>query len=224
MIGKITILSTFGEPYYSPPESLLGTEPSTGYLINTDNIMPMKVYSTADTVLDYKLNKHDNRSPEFKMIVDETNTAITTLSDATPDSNMIPLPVYEGALTFIDLTGLSTTVKYYNITNIVWGNENAAGTVTRLLITEGGFTVYPIFVNYSIDQIVDIADTGTTTTSSTSSTSTSSTSTSSTSTSSTSTTSTSSTSTSSTSTRSTSTSSTSTTSTSSTSTSTTTIA
>ena len=225
MIGKITILSTFGEPYYSPPESLLGTEPSTGYLINTDNILPMKVYGTTDTVLDYKLNKHNDRGIEFRMIVDESNTAITTLSDATPDSNMIPLPVYEGALTFIDLTGLSTTVKYYNITNIVWGNENAAGTVTRLLITEGGFTTYPIFVNYSIDQIVDIADTGTTTTSSTSSSSTSSTSSTSTSSTSTSSTSTSSTSTSSTSTSSTSSTSTSSTSTStSTSTTSTTIA
>ena len=209
MIGKVTILSTFGEPVYSPPESLLGTEPSTGYLINTDNAVKIKVYGTDDSVLDYKLNLHDDRSPEFKMIVSETNAAITTLSDATPASNMIPLPVYEGALTFGDIDAISsTTTKYYNITDITWGNENEAGTITRLLLCEGGFTVYPIFVNYSIDQIVDIGDTNSTTsssssstsTSSTSSTSTSSTSTSSTSTSSTSTSSTSSTSTSSTST------------------------
>jgi len=211
MIGKLTILSTFGEPVYSPPESLLGTEPSEGYLVNTDNIVKAKVYGTDDSILDYQLNLHDDQSIEFKMIVSETNAAITVLSDATPASNMILLPVYEGALTFIDIDAISsTTSKYYNITDIVWGNENQAGTITRLLLCEGGFTVYPIFVNYNIDQIVDIGDTATTTSSSSSSTSTSSTSSTSTSSTSTSSTSTSSTSTSSTSTSSTSTSSTST--------------
>lgn len=221
MLGKITLLSTYGFPYESVTESWLGgLDASTEYLINLDNAVKMKVSGTTDSFLEYKLNLKEDSSPKFNFIVDETNAQLVTLAEATPDSLMIELNVYEGALTFNDITGLSTTAIRYNISDIVWGSENEAGTCTRLVITEGGFAVKPIFVDHNIDQIIDLADTGTTTTTTSSTSSTSTTSTSSTSTTSTYTTSTSTTSTSSTSTSSTSTSSTSSTSTSSTSTST----
>ena len=223
MLGKITLLSTHGFPYYSNVESWLGgLDASTEYLVNTDNILKFKLWSTTDTLLEYKLNVFEDASPEFLLLVDETNAAIVTLSEATPASLMITLDVYEGALTFNDVSELSTTAIRYNIKDIVWGSENEAGNVTRLVVCEGGFGVKPIFVDHNLDQIVDLSDTGTTstTTSSTSSTSTTSTSTTSTSSTSTSSTSTSSTSTTSTSTSSTSTTSTSTSSTSTSSTST----
>ena len=219
MIAALTILSSWGESYYSPVESLLGINSSTSYLINTDNIVKFKTQGTTDTQLEYKLNRHEDNSPEFTLLVDESTAAITTLGAATLASQMILLNVYDGALTFIDIVGMSTTAMYFNISDIVWGNENEAGTATRLLICEGGFTVKQFIVDHNISQIVDTGDTGTTTTTSTSSSSSSTSSTSSTSTSSTSTSSTSTSSTSSTSTSSTSTSSTSTSSTSSTSTS-----
>ena len=233
MLAKLNILSTFGNPYYQPVESVIATEASGGYLINTENIGPVKVFGTINSIFDYKLNLNDDRSPEFKLKVDETKTAIIALADSSPESKMISLPVFLGALTFNDIeTGDSTTDVMFNVKDIVWGNENPAENITRILVCEGGFAIHQYFVDYSIDAIIDVVTTGTTTTtttstsststtstSSTSTTSTSSTSTSSTSTSSTSSTSTSSTSTSSTSTSSTSTSSTSSTSTSSTSTS-----
>lgn len=227
MLAKLTLLSTWGDSYYEPVDSWLGVAASGEYLFNTDNIVDMVVQGTTDSQCVYKLNMKDDASPQFTLLVDEANAAIVTLSDATPAHQLILLNVYEGAYTFIGAAGLSTTAHYFNVKDIVFGNENNAGDKTRILVCEGGFAVRPFIVDHNIDQIVDIADTATTTTSSTSSTSTSSTSTSSTSTSSTSSSSTSSTSTSSTSTSSTSTSSTSSTSTSSTSTtstSTTTIA
>jgi hypothetical protein len=209
MLAKLTVLSTFGFPYYQPVESILGIDASGGYLVNTDNIGPIKVSGTTDSIFKYKLNLND-----------ETKAAIIVLSDATPASAMISLPIFKGANTFNDITSDSTTTDVmFNLKDIVWGNSNEAENITRILVCEGGFGIKRFFVNYSIDAIVDVADTGTTTTSSTSTSSTSTTSTTSTSTTSTSSTSTSSTSTSSTSTSSTSTSSTSTSSTSSTSTS-----
>ena len=220
MIGKLTILSTWGDSYYSPVESLLGVAASGTYLINTDNILKFKVQGTTDTQLEYKLNIHEDNSPEFTFLVDNSNAALVLLSEATPASSMLLLDVYEGAQNFIEMEGLSTTEIYFNVKDIVWANENHAKTATRILVCEGGFAVHQYIVNHNLDQIVDLADTGTTstTTTSTSSTSTTSTSTTSTSTTSTSTSSTSTTSTSTTSTTSTSTTSTSTTSTTSTST------
>jgi len=172
MLGKLTILSTFGDSYYDAVESMLGLSASTEYLVNTDNIIKFKLQGTTDSYIKYKLNIYEDRSPEFILLVDETNANIVTLADATPASVMLALQVYEGALTFGDCASLSTTTYYYNIDSIVWGSENEAGTITRLLVAEGGFAVKAIFVNHDIDQIVDWADTGSTTTTSTSSTST----------------------------------------------------
>ena len=216
MLGKITLLADYGSPYYESVESWLGgLKASTEYLCNLSNIVKYKAWDTNDSLIRFKVNRYDDSSPEFKLLVDETTAELETLANATPASVMVELDVYEGALTFNDISELSTVAHYFNVESIVWGSENEAGTCTRILVCEGGFTVRVFFVDHNIDQIVDLADTGTTTTTTSSTSSTSSTSTSSSSTSSTSS---SSTSTSSSSTSSTSTSSTSSTSTSSTST------
>ena len=220
MLGKITLLADHGFPYYEGVESWLGgLKASTEYLINLSNIVQYRAWDTNDSLIRFKLNLEDDSSPEFLLLVDETTAALKTLADAVPASEMVTLDVFEGAYTFIDVPDCDTVEYDFAIKHILWGSRNEANTATRLVVAEGGFIVRVFFVEQTLDAIVDLADTGTTTTTSTSSTSTSSTSTSSTSTSSTSTTSTSSTSTSSTSSTSTSTSSTSTSSTSTTSTS-----
>ncbi len=179
MLGNVTTTSTFGSSYYQAVDSVLGLKSSTEYLINTANILKMKSWSTDDSYLLYKLNLNEDSSPEFILIVDETNAAINTLDQATAESDFIYLEVYDGAITFNDLSDLSTTTTQFRVQDIVWGNENNAGTDTRIWVCEGGFALRSFFVSESIDQIIDLADTGTTTTttSSTSSTSSSSTST-----------------------------------------------
>ena len=170
MLGKVNTTSTFGSSYYQAVDSMLGLKSSTGYLINTKNILKMKAWETNDSYLYYKLNLYEDASPEFILIVDETNAAINTLDQATKYSEMITLSVYEGAVTFNDVSDLSTTDYRFNVDDIVWGNRNNAGTATRILVCEGGFTLRQFFVDQRIDEIVDLADTGTTTTTTTSTT------------------------------------------------------
>ena len=209
MITIVTTLSTLSPQYQ---DSQYETSVSKKYLINTDNIVEMEVSGTTDSILRYKINQDNDRSPMSVFIVNETNAAIRTAGDVSPLSSSILLAIYEGARSFGEAALITpTTNVYFNIEDMVFGESNTANTLTELWINEVGHGVKKIYVADNVDQIVDKVVTGTTTTSTTSTSTTStSTSTTSTSTSSTSTTSTSSTSTTSTSTSSTSTTSTST--------------
>ena len=215
MLGKLT---TYTSSRTQPVDSQVELRLSTPYLVNTDYILELEDESALALVIvqvKYKFNVYDDRMPEFVFRVGDTRAAINTLADATPAHTIFSLSVYENIQTFDKIPSATAVTWYFNVADIVWGEDDSTGNYARIWYRVGGKEVVPIIVNHTIDQIVDLADTGTTTTTttSTSSTSTSSTSTSSTSTSSTSSTSTSSTSTSSTSTSSTSTSSTSSTST-----------
>ena len=187
MLGKITTLSTLRP---QPVDSQLEVKASTEYLINTQNIYTIKVYATDDSLIDYKLNKHEDRSPQFELTCSETNAQVQALSDVSPSSLKLLLNVHEGALTFADCADIATTAKYYNVADIVWVQENNAGTRVFMLIEEGGWGIFKIFVDYSIEQVIDLYTSGATTTTTTTSTSTTTTSTSTTSTSTTSTSST----------------------------------
>ena len=165
MLAKLTVLSTFGFPYYQAVDSILGFDASGEYVVNTDNLFKYKLEGSDDTYYKYKLNKMDDSAPVFIMKVAETNAQVKTLAEATAASEFVKLPVYEGALTFNDLSDIdSTTDVYFKVKNITWANENVAGTACRILVSEGGFTTKAFFVDYNLDQLVDVADTGTTTT------------------------------------------------------------
>ena len=187
MLGIVTTISTV---YSQPVRSLLELLTSTEYIINTDNITKMELFATDDSLIKYSLNIHDDQIFAETIIVTETNAAVQALSDVSPESNMILFPVYEGAITYGQTVGMTTTDMRFNVADVVWAEQNSSKNLSKVYIVEGGFTIKTYIVNYGLDQIMDVCDTGTTTTTSTSSTSTTSTSTSSTSTSSTSTTST----------------------------------
>jgi len=179
MIGLVNTLSSLGTTAYQPTDSQVQLKLSTEYLFNTDCIVEMKVFSTDDSDLLYKLNPEDDKQPGFRLRVAETNAAIDTIADSAAASNMLDLNVFENdygenALTFAECAALSTVAKYYNVDDIVWGEQNAAQNRSLLLIARGGQSIEKIFVNSGLDQIMDLVITGTTTTT-TSSTSTTST-------------------------------------------------
>lgn len=164
MIGLITTLSSQGSTAYQPLDSEIQLKPSTEYLINTNSIVSLKVFSTNDSDIRYKLNFREDRSPEFLLRVNETNAAIQALADVSANSNMVLLNVKEGALSYAEAATLSSTAKYYNIEDITWVEENNDATISRMIVAEGGYDLKIIFVNYNLAQIMDLLTTGTTTT------------------------------------------------------------
>jgi len=169
MIGLVNTLSTVGLTAYQPTDSQVQLKLSTEYLINTDCIVEMKVFGTTDSDLLYKLNPEDDKQPGFRLRVNETNAAIDTIADTSAASNMITLDVFyndygENALTFAECASLSTTAKYYNVDDIIWGEQNASETRSMLLIARGGQSIEKIFVDSNLDQVMDLVTTGTTTT------------------------------------------------------------
>lgn len=174
MLGIITTKSSVA---VQPVDSQIQLGVSTEYIINASNIIKMEVIDTNDSLIRYKLNKREDRSPDFILIANETNAAIQTIADVTPSSKMIPLPVFAGAYAFSDSTG-TTTTKYFNVEDISWVEENADATLCKMWVEEGGFGLKSFFVNYNLSQFMDILTTGTSTTTTSSTSSTSSTTTS----------------------------------------------
>jgi len=177
MLGLVTTLSTLGTTAYQPTDSQVQLKPSKEYLINTDCIVELKVYSSNDSDILYKLSPEEDQTPAFRLRVNETNAAIDTIADTSAASNLLALDVYlndygENALSYAECASLSTTTKYYNISDIVWGDENLQETRTFLWITHGGQDLEKIFVEGGLDKLMDKITTGTTTSTTSSTTST----------------------------------------------------
>jgi len=164
MIGLVTTLSSQGSTAYQPLDPEIQLKPSQEVLINTLNITSLKVFSTNDSDIRYKLNRKEDRSPEFLLRVNETNAAVQALSDVAANSNMLLLNEKEGAMSFAEAATLSSTAKYYNIDDICFVEENNAATMSRMVVAKGGQGLEIIFVNSNLAQLMDLISTGTTTT------------------------------------------------------------
>jgi len=175
MLGIVNLLSTYGLVSARPVDSQIEGKPSQKLIINTDNIVRMKLNDDGDSELKYKLNPNEDRSPEFTLIVNETNAAIQTLADTAAASNMVLLDVYlneysEDVMTFAEcgLATSSTTAKYYNIEDIMWIEENDDQNLSMMWVRVGGQSLNKIFVDHELEKIKDLVETGTTTTTTTS--------------------------------------------------------
>lgn len=135
---------------------------------------------TVTTSVCYKFNVYDDRMTPYYFLSGDTINTLTTLSDVTPNTNKITLTVYEDTLgnpiqSFNQIPLATTQDWLFNVADIVWGENDPTEAYARIWITEGGHGTKPYIVDYNLDQILDIAATGTTTTT-TSSTSTTTTS------------------------------------------------
>ena len=167
MIGLITTLSAQGTTAYQPLDSEIQLKNSTEYLINTLNIVSMKVYSTNDSDIRYKLNRKEDRSPQFLLRVNETNAAVQALADVGANSNLVELNEMEGALSFSEAAALTSTAKMYNLDDICFVEENNDANMSRMVMAKGGQDLEIIFVDSSLAAIMDLITTGTTTTTTT---------------------------------------------------------
>ena len=164
MIGIISTLSSIEcQPVYS----LVELSPSTDYVIQTENIVKMRVYSTDDSILRYTWNRHDDQRHSEEIIVSQTNAEVAALADVEADSNVILLPVFEGAVNFAETASMTAVNTYFNVSDISWISENSDGTLAKMFVVEGGFKEKQYIINYNLDQIMDICTSGSTTTTTT---------------------------------------------------------
>jgi hypothetical protein len=101
------------------------------------------------------------------MEIDETLATYTTASAATYENNYIALPVFEE-----DDTTTTAVTRYIPADSVSTAvADNTSSTRTWLWYQEGEKTIR-VLVDYSLDQIIDVADTGATTTTTTTTTTT----------------------------------------------------
>lgn len=173
MIGLITTLSSQGTTAAQAVDSQIELKPSCEYLINTQNIVDLKVFSTNDSDISYKLNRNEDKSPTFHLRVNETNAAIQALADVAANSNMVSLDVFENehsenVLSYYEaaVASSSTVTKYFTVEEIVWAEEDNDATMSLMYVQVGGQDLEKIFVDSNLAQIIDLITTGTTTTAS----------------------------------------------------------
>ena len=172
MICLVTTLSTQGTTAAQAVDSQIELKASTEYLINTLNIVEMKVYSTDDSDISYKLNRNEDKSPTFHLRVAEANSDIQTLADVSAKSNMVSLDVFlnehtENVMSYYEaaVSSSSAVTKYYSVEEIVWVEENTAATMCMMYVQVGGQDLEKIFVDSNLAQVYDMVTTGTTSTS-----------------------------------------------------------
>ena len=134
---------------------------STGAkLINTDYILDMKLYGSDDARIDYQLRSRFDRDTKFQFIVTDTLAQVVAGSNVSANSAIMALPVFEG-----DDTTSAAVTHYFNVEDVAWA-ENATTTTSYVYVQEGA-DLKTYIVDYNIDQIMDIATSGTTTTTTT---------------------------------------------------------
>jgi len=159
MLGELTIYSVIES---QPVDSQVELYASRSYLFNTDSIIDL-VDDTSYRTIRYKFNPHEDQSPVFVLQVTNTAAAIKTLADATPASTKIALSVFEDVQTFDLVTSVTAVTWNFNVTDIVWAENDPTDSYCRLWYVSGGNKVIPIIVDHNISQITDLADTATTT-------------------------------------------------------------
>ena len=114
----------------------------------------------------YKFNPYEDRSPYFLFDVDTSVSSINTQADATLNSPFLALSVYEGIESFDLVSSVTASTVYFNPNDIVWGEDDSTGAYSRIWVKKGGQSAKAYIVDYNINQILDVADTGATTTAS----------------------------------------------------------
>ncbi len=128
-----------------------------GYrVIDTRWASAIEVHDTSYSKFVYPFQPRDRKSHPSKV---ETLTAVSALRTAfaaTFQNNYLILPVYE------DNNSIkSTTNKDFSIDNFIYAAPDGQdATLSWVYFSEGG-VVSKYLVNYSLDELVELADTGT---------------------------------------------------------------
>ncbi len=133
------------------------------WILNTNNIFNLQAKDTTKSKFFYVDNLFDSRRGAKLVNIEEATSVVTTAFDATYNSKYITLAVYPD-----HDTSQSTVNRVIPVDSITLGSPYTTYDVAPSWITysEGGKDV-KVLVNDHIQDIIDLADTGTTTTSTT---------------------------------------------------------
>lgn len=133
-------------------------------IFNTDYIVGAKTVETSKTEFLYNANPRDRRSLPQKIRVTDGIATIKTAFSATWQNNYLDLPSFPNN----DATESAVT-KTNAKESILYAKPDPSSPTTRsyVYVLEGAFKAEKLLVDYNLDQIIDIADTGATTTTTT---------------------------------------------------------
>jgi hypothetical protein len=119
---------------------------------------------TSKSRFKYPLCRRDRRVSPSTIVTTEGIAAIKTAIDLAYNANYIDLPIFED-----NLSTRSTTTYTFSVTDLVYFLPDNSSSTTRswAFISVGAFKVVKYLVDYNLDQIIDIATTGSTTTTTT---------------------------------------------------------
>ena len=131
--------------------------PGTEYLINPNRIKELETFDSTGSQFLYIWNPEDEKCDAMYFQSTDTVASIISAADDSPNSSFVALSVYEDD----DRDELPVT-KYYRVDDIVFGVERT--NFSELWVAHGGKRVVRILVYHDLDAILNLADTGTTTT------------------------------------------------------------
>lgn len=137
------------------------TSSGKSWILNTENMFNVQTRATTKTKLFYTDNRNDRKKLAKVMNLEDAKAVVLLVFDKTYASNVITLPVFDN-----NLSTNSTTDRSFPVDSITRGTAYTADTdLSWLWYNEGGGREIKILVNYTLQEIVDIADSGTTSTS-----------------------------------------------------------
>jgi len=139
----------------------VGSSGSTDWILNTENLWKIQVRATTETKGYYCDNKWDRRKPASYIEMGDTLASVTAAYDRTYASNAITLPVFEN-----DDTSSTQVDRLIPVSSITRATAYPADTdLTWLYYNEGARQTVRVLVNYTLQEIIDLADSGSTSTS-----------------------------------------------------------
>ena len=163
MIGEFVITkasSVKADGLISPRSS------GTTYVLNTNRINGLLTRATTKSKFKYNFNLFSRREVGTYMECDSTVAAIVVVADTTWASTMVPLYYFPPDHTINEPDITATPVLIYLHSEgiaICWADHRTAER-SWVNYYDGSGKEHLILVNHRLDQIVDIADTGTSST------------------------------------------------------------
>lgn len=134
-------------------ETIDGTE----YIINPNRIKELEAYDTTGSQFLYVWNPEDETSDSMYFQSTESVADIITAADDAPVSAFVALSVYED-----DDTTEDPVTKYFRVDDIVFAADYS--NYVWIWISQGAKKVTRYLVYHDLDAILNLANTGTTTT------------------------------------------------------------